>query len=115
MHQIIIVVIRVFIEMGLSGYSPLHRKRQLELINIQYNYWNSGVFKRNVCMCTHSEYIVLWFLKEIREKRISNNDIKVYWVFEDGMVSDIRIDSDGDFIDRFPGGFYEERANLLFY
>lgn len=58
---------------------------------------------------TLSEHIILWFLREVREGRMALNDVEL---FCDGQR--IRIDSDGKLVDKWPGGFFRERANLLF-
>jgi hypothetical protein len=59
---------------------------------------------------TLSEYIILWFLREIGEGRMQPEDVEL---FCDG--SRIRIDVEGELIDKWPGGFFRERAELLFY
>jgi len=58
---------------------------------------------------TLSEYIILWFLQEIREGRMEPHEVELYC---DGQR--IRIDETGELIDKWPGGFYRERAALLF-
>lgn len=57
---------------------------------------------------TLSEYIILWFLREIREGRMKPDEVELRC---DGKR--MEIDEDGDFRG-WPGGFYRERANLLF-
>jgi len=76
---------------------------------------------------THSEHLMLRFLRRIREKHenelpdyapeISPDDISVIYVqnTEEGVsFSQIRIDDEGEFIDRWPKGFFGERAEELF-
>lgn len=58
---------------------------------------------------TLSEYIILWFLQEIREGHMESGEVELYC---DGQR--IRIDETGELIDRWPGGFFRERAALLF-
>jgi hypothetical protein len=58
---------------------------------------------------TLSEYIILWFLREIREGNMGPEDLELYC---DGQR--IRVDSAGELIDRWPDGFFTERADLLF-
>jgi hypothetical protein len=74
--------------------------------------------KRQIKMCpelvgkaivTLSEYIILWFLHEIRESDMKPEDLELWC---DGQR--IRVDAEGELIDRWPGGFYRERADLLF-
>ena len=76
---------------------------------------------------THSEHLMLRFLRRIRETDEGNlppgkdplkpDQLAVYYV-EQGKtgvsVSPIRISEDGEFIDRWPKGFFGERAEELF-
>jgi hypothetical protein len=58
---------------------------------------------------TLSEHIILWFLREITEGRMEPEDVELHC---DGQR--IRIDAEGELIDEWPGGFFRERAALLF-
>lgn len=62
---------------------------------------------------THSELIILRILRMIREGSFSPEDIEVY-VMDQWKPYLMRIDPEGDFIDRWPGGFFEERMKELF-
>jgi len=76
---------------------------------------------------THSEHLMLRFLRRIRETDEGNlppgkdplrpDQLAVYYV-EQGKtgvsVFPIRISEDGEFIDRWPKGFFSERAEELF-
>jgi hypothetical protein len=78
---------------------------------------------------THSEYILLRCLKRIRQtaqglhpenspQRLKPDQVSVLY-FDPGpdgttRVRRIRITEDGDFIDRWPRGFFEERGQELF-
>jgi hypothetical protein len=89
-------------EVGMRGNRPVpvHPRKQLEDAH--------KLVGRTVM--TNSEYIILWFLREIGEGRLDPSGVVLSC---DGQL--IRIDSDGELIDRWPGGFYRERAALLFY
>ncbi|MBF0417610.1 MAG: DUF3696 domain-containing protein [Magnetococcales bacterium] len=76
---------------------------------------------------THSEHLMLRFLRRIRETgehelppgapSLTPEEIAVYFVEpeEDGpRIHRIRIDKDGDFIDRWPRGFFQERMKELY-
>ncbi|CUW92153.1 MULTISPECIES: AAA family ATPase [Rhizobium/Agrobacterium group] len=76
---------------------------------------------------THSEHIMLRLLRRIREMSenelppgmigLSPNDLAVIYVenTDDGVrFRALRVDREGDFIDRWPRGFFEERAEELF-
>lgn len=63
---------------------------------------------------THSEHLILRLLRRVREGRLSADDISVLYVQPadvSSQVLQIRVDEDGDFIDRWPGGFFEEAFN----
>jgi predicted ATPase len=77
---------------------------------------------------THSEHLILRLLRRIRETTdgdlptgkppLKPDDIAVYYVQqrndEGTEVRLLRIDDSGEFIDRWPDGFFEERAKELF-
>ena len=76
---------------------------------------------------THSEHIILRLLRRIRETSEGNlppgvtglepNDISVIYVegSDDGVqFRALRVDRDGEFLDQWPKGFFEERAGELF-
>lgn len=75
---------------------------------------------------THSEHLMLRLLRRIREtgenmssdnRKLSPDDLSIYFIEqkEDGISCYlIRVDEDGDFIDRWPRGFFGERAEELF-
>lgn len=76
---------------------------------------------------THSEHIMLRLLRRIRETTenevppgaigLSPDDLSVIYVESgDGGVRfrPLRVDPEGEFIDRWPKGFFEERAEELF-
>jgi len=75
---------------------------------------------------THSEHLMLRFLRRIREtgeneapknRNLMPEELSIYFI-EQGEAGitckSIRVDEDGDFIDRWPQGFFEERAGELF-
>ena len=76
---------------------------------------------------THSEHLLLRMLRRIREtsenelptgtKPLLPEDLAIYFVEkdEDGIViSSIHVDEEGDFIDRWPRGFFDERVGELY-
>lgn len=78
---------------------------------------------------THSEHLVLRILKRIRqthlkshiapELRITADDVCVLYLApganDSTKVTHLRVSEDGEFIDRWPGGFFPERDQELFY
>lgn len=76
---------------------------------------------------THSEHLILRLLRRISETyegdlppgapSLTPDDVAVYWVEqgEEGVeVKRLRIDETGEFVDRWPRGFFEERGKELF-
>ncbi len=76
---------------------------------------------------THSEHVMLRLLRRIRETAenelppgafsLSPDDLAVIYVesTDDGVrFRPLRVDREGEFIDRWPKGFFEERAEELF-
>ena len=60
---------------------------------------------------THSEHLILRLLRRVREKRISPADMCVLFIEptdHGSQVRELEYDEDGDFIDEWPGGFFEE-------
>jgi hypothetical protein len=82
---------------------------------------------RTLLIETHSEHIMLRLLRRIRETTenevppgaigLSPDDLSVIYVEsgDDGVrFRSLRVDREGEFIDRWPKGFFEERAEELF-
>lgn len=75
---------------------------------------------------THSEHLMLRFLRRIRETGESEvpknlimgpDELSIYFIetkHEGISCTPIRVDKDGDFIDNWPQGFFDERAGELF-
>jgi predicted ATPase len=66
---------------------------------------------------THSESLMLRFLRRIREERVSPDEIQVLYVDQDhdgnSVVTELPISSDGEFMTRWPNGFFDERLEEL--
>ncbi|WP_157006497.1 AAA family ATPase [Agromyces laixinhei] len=67
---------------------------------------------------THSENILLRVQRMIREGRIVSEDVAVIYVDNRGgaeaTVRRLQLDDEGDLIDRWPGGFFDDRlADIL--
>lgn len=66
---------------------------------------------------THSEAIILRLQRRIREGRISHRDISVLYVepsVEGSRVIPLALSASGDFVDEWPGGFFEEGFHEAF-
>ncbi len=62
---------------------------------------------------THSVHIILGLLLAVTKKQITPEQLEVFWVESDGSAKRLRVDAKGEFIDRWPHGFFDERVNLL--
>ena len=87
----------------------------------------SGSATKSLLIETHSEHIILRLLRRIRETSerelppgappMSPDDLAVIYVQSDELgvsFSHLRVDEEGEFIDRWPRGFFEERSEELF-
>lgn len=66
---------------------------------------------------THSEHLMLRIQRLIRNGELSNEDVSVIYIDrqEDGSKCiELRLDEDGDFIDEWPHGFFEEGYEEIF-
>ena len=70
---------------------------------------------------THSEHLVLRLQRLVRRGRLQPSDIAVLYVGRDeqgagtgSWCRHLRIDDEGDFIDDWPGGFFEESYEEVF-
>lgn len=67
---------------------------------------------------THSEHLMLRVQRRIREGALSPEDIAVLYVDQDPSgradVLRIRLSEDGEFLDEWPEGFFEERLDEIF-
>ena len=66
---------------------------------------------------THSEHLLLRLQRLIRRGQLTADDVAVLYVSraEDGStVQRLRLDESGEFIDDWPGGFFEEGYNEIF-
>lgn len=104
----------------------LHPKLQAELGDL-FIHAALGDNDHRFMLETHSEHLILRILRRIRETtdgenpehipEINPNHVSVLYVeSRDGEVvlHNLRIDETGEFIDRWPKGFFEERAKELF-
>jgi predicted ATPase len=74
-------------------------------------------FENQFIIETHSEHLMLRLQKLIRQGDLKAEDISVIYVdrvMNGGKCSQLRLDSEGDFIDEWPGGFFEEDFNEVF-
>jgi AAA15 family ATPase/GTPase len=74
-------------------------------------------FENQFVIETHSEHLMLRLQKLIRKGELNADDISVIYIDRttDGTrCLQLRLDTEGDFIDEWPGGFFEEDFNEIF-
>jgi predicted ATPase len=89
----------------------LHPRLQGDLADLFIDTAIKGEQQNTYIIETHSEALILRLLRRVREGVINPDDIAILYVSpsEHGsMVKHIRIDAEGDFLDRWPNGFFEE-------
>jgi predicted ATPase len=102
----------------------LHPSAQCEIGDVFISALNRG---NRAIIESHSEYILLRILRRIREThngyllpkelKIKPEDINIYYfkpTAEGTRIKHIRVDAFGEFMDRFPDGFFPERDIELF-
>jgi len=104
----------------------LHPRIQAEMGDLFLSEALSDGRTKQFILETHSEHLVLRLLRRIRETgeqtvpndlRCGPDDVGVYYIdpCKDGStIRRLRIDKEGEFIDRWPHGFFDERAEELF-
>ncbi|WP_319780043.1 DUF3696 domain-containing protein [Maridesulfovibrio sp.] len=104
----------------------IHPKLQVELADIFIS--SADDVEDSIFLIeTHSEHLMLRFLKRIRETTDDEldegatsfdcEDLAVYYVHPTDRgtrFKKIRVDEDGEFLDRWPEGFFAERAKEVF-
>lgn len=96
----------------------LHPRLQARLGDLFLEATRSDGQANQLVVETHSEHLILRIQRRIREERLDPNAVAVLYVDQDdqgeAIISRLRIDEDGDFIDEWPGGFFDERLEELF-
>lgn len=95
----------------------LHPALQAELADV-FIETALGERQNTFILETHSEHLVLRLLRRVREGRIRPDDISILFVEplpdRGSRIVELHIDEDGDFIDQWPGGFFEESFHEKF-
>ena len=106
----------------------LHPGLQSELADVFIN-TALGENKNTYLLETHSEHLLLRIMRRIREttngelpegvEPISANDVQILFVtpgknVQGSVIKKIALDEDGELIDTWPGGFFEEGFNERF-
>lgn len=124
-----VVVLAVVHESGLLAIEQpelhIHPAIQVELADLFARY--AIDHDKTMLLETHSEHLMLRLLRRIRElpeegestaTRLDKEAVSVVYVqtdFEGTRFERLRIDDDGDFVDEWPEGFFDERDQELFF
>jgi predicted ATPase len=96
----------------------LHPKMQVQLGDIFLKGWWGNEGLTQFLIETHSEHLILRLLRRVRERHVNPKDISILFVgSNDAMrtvITPLPVSEDGDFIEQWPGGFFDERAEELF-
>ena len=99
--------------------SNLKIKDRIFNLDKKFIYEDSFIYGNQWIIETHSELLIRRILKRIREGKISNKDVSVLYVEpaiskkQSAEILELRIDEDGEFIDRWPEGFFDELINEI--
>lgn len=94
----------------------IHPRLQAELGSLLAECTKSP-FNNQFIIETHSEHLMLRLQKLIRKGELKPDDVSVIYVDRDAEGSKclhLRLDEEGDFIDEWPDGFFEEDFNEIF-
>jgi len=96
----------------------LHPRLQTRLADLLIESSRKGDLANQVIVETHSEHLMLRLQRRIREGSIDPDDVSILYVDQTShgvaTVKQLRIDSEGEFLDEWPHGFFDERLDELF-
>ena len=89
----------------------LHPRLQSAVGDLFVDTVNAG--RAQLLVETHSEHLVLRLLRRVREGVLAPEDLAILYVDLDdegaAFVRRLEVDHDGDLVDGWPGGFFDER------
>lgn len=96
----------------------LHPRLQARLADLLIESTQEGGRGNQMIVETHSEHLMLRVQRRIREGSLNPAQVSVVYVDQDPdghtSVKQLRLDGDGDFLDEWPDGFFDERLDELF-
>jgi predicted ATPase len=97
----------------------LHPRLQSEFAELLIESTSAEGRANQVVVETHSEHLMLRLQRKVRAGEIAPADISVLYVDINeargtGEVRRLRLDDRGRFLDRWPGGFFDERFAEIF-
>ncbi len=96
----------------------LHPRMQAELADLLIESTDAAGRANQVIAETHSETMIMRLQRRVREQAVSPSDILILHVGQtesgEASVQELRMDENGEFLDRWPGGFFDEQFNEMF-
>lgn len=96
----------------------LHPALQAELGDLLIESTRASGRANQIIAETHSETLILRVQRRIREGSLASSDVIVLYVDQDNdgkcVIEELRLDADGNFMDTWPGGFFDEQFDELF-
>lgn len=96
----------------------LHPRLQARLADLFIDTTQEGGQGNQLIVETHSEHLILRVQRRIREGSLDPRDVSVVYVDQgpegDTTVKPLRLNEQGDFMDEWPHGFFDERLDELF-
>lgn len=96
----------------------LHPRLQARLADLFIDSAQAGGRGNQVIVETHSEHMMLRVQRRIREGALEAKDVSVIYIDRGqrgpATVRQLRLSDDGEFLDQWPGGFFEERLDEIF-
>lgn len=96
----------------------LHPRLQSRLADLFIHSANEAGRSNQLIIETHSEHVMLRIQRRIREGAISPDAVSVLYVDQSATgrteLKRLRLDEDGDFLDEWPQGFFDERLEEIF-
>ena len=91
----------------------LHPEYQINLMDMFVE--TSKNLNNKYLIETHSELLILRLMKLVKEKKISHNDVSINYVSKSetgSKINNLKMNENGDFIDKWPDGFFIERLKI---
>ncbi|PRB43000.1 hypothetical protein CQ020_05760 [Arthrobacter sp. MYb23] len=96
----------------------LHPALQAEIADVLIESADPAGRGNQVIVETHSEHLILRIQRRVREGSLDPNQVAVVYVDQtpsgEATVQRLRIDSNGDFLDEWPNGFFDDRLEEIF-
>jgi hypothetical protein len=96
----------------------LHPRLQARLADLLIDSTSAAGLGNQAIVETHSEHLMLRTQRRIREGALAPGDVSVLYVDQtpsgQAKVTRLRLDSNGDFLDEWPGGFFDDRLDEMF-